>query len=444
MKKKIYIRLVGIATLAIVLTLLFVSSIFYEILREQVLHDLRTEAALLRAFSHDEIVNGNIPRIAEEDLRITLIGPDGVVQYDNSASMEALDNHSDREEVREALEQGEGYAVRRSKTMDMDTLYYSTLMDSGEVLRVSMETDNLWGIYSNVIPATILLLLLLFILCMVLSHFLTIKLIKPIEYLANNLDGSMEIGTYSELKPFINTIYKQHDDIIRSARIRQDFTANVSHELKTPLTAISGYAQLIENGMAGERDVVRFSREIHKSSTRLLTLINDIIRLSELDSMDASDSFEVLDISAVVKECVETLQVNAHKHNVSISFTGESAEIMAEKGMLEELLFNLCDNAIRYNNEGGSVMVSVKKEKERVVLTVQDTGIGIPKEHQERIFERFYRVDKSRSKSTGGTGLGLAIVKHIVAQFDARIELWSEVSRGTRIQVTFPGGIGSR
>ena len=167
-------------------------------------------------------------------------------------------------------------------------------------------------------------------------------------------------------------------------------------------------------------------------------MINDIIRLSELDATDVSHSFENINLHQVAETCVNMLQMNAEKHHVKIAFAGENCSVLSTKEMLEELVYNLCDNAIRYNIEGGEVFVSVKNSTEGVVLSVKDTGIGIPRKHQERIFERFYRVDKSRSKSTGGTGLGLAIVKHIVAQCDADMELISEPGKGTEIRIVFP------
>ena len=219
--------------------------------------------------------------------------------------------------------------------------------------------------------------------------------------------------------------------------MRQEFTANVSHELKTPLTSISGYSELIENGIATGDDVQRFAKEIHKSSNRLLTLINDIIRLSELD-VTTEDIMEELDISEMAANSVEMLQMAAEKHQVRISFSGEKQLVMANRQMMDELIYNLCDNAIRYNNPGGRVDVSVYREVDRTVLEVKDNGIGIPEKDQERIFERFYRVDKSRSKSTGGTGLGLAIVKHIIALHDnVRLELRSKLGEGTTVYVYF-------
>lgn len=236
---------------------------------------------------------------------------------------------------------------------------------------------------------------------------------------------------------FMQTIKKQHQDILKNARMRQEFTANVTHELKTPLTSISGYSELIANGMATDDDVQRFAREIHHNSTRLLTLINDIIRLSELDVEEEETNFEQVDLYGIAEDCVSMCQFSADKHNVTLSAEGSQCFVEGDKGMLEEVVYNLCDNAIRYNKEGGTVRVMVQQEEGKVFLSVKDTGIGIPDKHQERIFERFYRVDKSRSKSTGGTGLGLAIVKHIVAKHGAEMELHSEEGRGTEIKIIF-------
>ncbi len=244
---------------------------------------------------------------------------------------------------------------------------------------------------------------------------------------------------YEELSPFIDAIKSQHDDVVQNAMMRQEFTANVSHELKTPLTAISGYSELIENGMASsESETRRFAKEIHGNANRLLTLINDVIRLSELDGEEVEELLEPINLKEIAETCVNMLQINAEKHNVTLTFEGESVVIMSTKQMMEEVLFNLCDNAIRYNREGGNVHVTVKDRLSQAVLTVKDTGIGIPKVHQERIFERFYRVDKGRSKSTGGTGLGLAIVKHILLRLGAIITVESEAGKGTEITAVFP------
>jgi len=229
----------------------------------------------------------------------------------------------------------------------------------------------------------------------------------------------------------------QHTDILAAAKARQDFTANVSHELKTPLTAISGYAELLEGGMVGENKQNHFYQEIRKNANRLLVLINDIIRLSELDRKGYEEDFTDVDIYEVATECMEELQINANQCNVMIALEGEACKVRGSRDLLKELIENLSQNAIRYNNPGGKVMISITQKDGRALLTVKDNGIGIPAAEQDRVFERFYRVDKSRSKATGGTGLGLAIVKHIVEIHDARIELDSAPGVGTTITIRF-------
>ena len=225
--------------------------------------------------------------------------------------------------------------------------------------------------------------------------------------------------------------------LIPAFMARQDFTANVSHELKTPLTAISGYAELMEAGIVLGEEVKHYAKEIRHNSNRLLALINDIIHLSEMDRAEYEVPMQQVNLSELVQNNLEGLRISAEQRNVALRYVGESANVYGNAGLLEELLWNLCDNAIRYNKENGMVKVQIEKTKEKVNLIVSDTGIGIPIEHQNRIFERFYRVDKSRSKETGGTGLGLAIVKHIVAQHDAELTLESVPGEGTKITVSF-------
>ncbi len=438
MRKKLYIVLVEIATLAILVTLICVSVLFYLGFEKQVLSDLELTTRTYSMLSLEQIEKMETNEYLQKNIRVSIITPEGKVIYDNNANIGKMGNHLDREEIIEALETGNGQAVRKSSTLEKSLYYHAVLLEDGNILRAAREVNNILSIFYNSLPVIFVMVVLLFLLCMIIAGYFTRKLLEPIEYLAHNLDENKRIETYSELTPFMNTIYKQHEDIMKSARMRQDFTANVSHELKTPLTSISGYSELIENGMATDDDIRRFAKEIHKNSSRLLTLINDIIRLSELDATDVSHTFEPIDLYPIAETCVNMLQINAEKHKVTLTFEGRSAEVMSTKEMMEELVYNLCDNAIRYNNENGTVHVSLKEMADKIVLSVKDTGIGIPKDHQERVFERFYRVDKSRSKSTGGTGLGLAIVKHIVVQSNAEIELHSEKGIGTEIKIIFP------
>ena len=307
----------------------------------------------------------------------------------------------------------------------------------GNVLRVAKESRSIWSVFIKVMPAILILILVILAISKMLSDVLTKSLLLPIEQMSENLDHLEDITTYKELMPFINTIQEQHKNILMNAKMRQEFTANVSHELKTPLTAISGYSELIQNGMTNEEETIRFAGEIHKSAKRLLTLINDTIRLSQLDTSEQKVIYEAIDLYKIAEDCVNMLKFSAENHGITISIHGTNAYLEGNKEMLEEVVYNLCDNAIRYNNEGGKVDVTVKPVKGKIYLCVEDNGIGISKEHQERIFERFYRVDKSRSKSTGGTGLGLAIVKHIIQQHGAHMELTSEKGKGTKIEIEF-------
>lgn len=454
MKKRINRSFALIALLAIGLTTVLTTVVYYNLFQSQVTSDLKDYTALVREALYPETETADRYQRASEnqlsavgealsdrEIRLSLISAAGEVLYDNEVARGELENHQDRPEVRAALAKGEGQSMRTSKTLARNTFYYAVRLENGSVLRVAKDAGSIISVFGSVFPTILWILSALILLSLGMTHMLTARLTRPIENLAKNMDADDSPEVYEELTPFIGMIRKQHRDIVRNAQMRQEFTANVSHELKTPLTSISGYAELIETGMADSGDVVRFAGGIRNSADRLLSLINDIIRLSELDGDGADDVFETLDLYGMAEDCVSMLQMNAAKNGVTLSLAGESGKIHANRQMMEELLYNLCDNAIRYNNAGGSVEVCVKREQQgrekRIVLSVADTGIGIPKEHQNRIFERFYRVDKSRSKSTGGTGLGLAIVKHIVAKHDARLELESEAGKGTTISVAF-------
>ena len=435
MKKRINLQLIAIAAVAIISTMIMVSAAFYELFCDQIFQDLKTYSYLLEGRDlQEELADATVDRWG---IRVTLIQPDGRVVFDSEAEQESMPNHSDRPEITSALKNGEGTDIRTSETIGQSTFYYARQLNDLTILRVAKLGDSLVSVFGNALPLIAFIFVALLLLCWIVSKFLTRNLLKPIERMAGNLDHAEEIDIYDEIQPFLETIKAQHEDILKAAQVRQEFTANVSHELKTPLTSISGYAELIETGMASEEDVTRFAQGIHKSANRLLTLINDIIKLSEIDGNTTEEDWEQVNLYQSAKVCVDMLQVSAEKHQVSIHLSGEDCYVQGNKQMLEELLYNLCDNAIRYNNVGGKVEVETWKREDGVILVVEDTGIGIPKESQERVFERFYRVDKSRSKSTGGTGLGLAIVKHIIAKHDATMELQSQVGEGTKITVNF-------
>lgn len=440
MKKKINIRFIMIAALAIVVTALSAMLVYYNILKEQVFGDLKAYAHVIELLNIDDLAAGiekDPYNPIDDDLRITLIGTDGEVLYESLLNKDEMDNHNERPEIIEAREKGEGEAVRYSATSGTHTFYYAERLQNGNVLRIGRDSVSVNRIMVNTLVIVLVIALGILFVCMGISHYLTKKLVEPIEKLATNIMLVDENNVYEEIRPFVNTIKEQHINIINNAQLRQEFTANVSHELKTPLTAISGYAELIGNGMTGKEDTIRFSNEIHSNANRLLSLINDIIKLSELDEADHQMEMERIDLYKLAENCVQMMQVTAEKQGIRLILQGESTMVMANKGLMDEVFYNLCSNAIRYNKPGGSVTVTVGTKDEHPFLSVADTGIGIPKECQERVFERFYRVDKSRSKSTGGTGLGLAIVKHIVAQHNAALHLDSELDKGTTIEIVF-------
>ena len=437
MRKKINTELVLIAAVAIILTSIFATFTYYRIFQTEVFGSLRTCAHVLAESIPDENSDlGDYP-VVDEDLRITLIDEDGTVFMDTNADIGGMGNHGERPEIKQAFLEGEGRDVRRSETLERSTFYYAMRLKDGDILRVAKETGSIYSMFFDAIPSLMLIAVILFAFCALLAHFLTKSFIAPIEKVAKNLDGQVDVGDYKELTPFLVTIQEQHKNIIKSAKMRQDFTANVTHELKTPLTSISGYAELIESGMTGEKETRRFAKEIHRNAKRLIRLINDILQLSELDTRETTLETEQLNLYGMAATCVEMLKINAEPNQVKLNVKGKSAWIEGNRSMIEELLYNLCSNAIRYNKPNGTVEVSVNKTEEGVLLQVADTGIGIPAKHQERIFERFYRVDKSRSKERGGTGLGLAIVKHIVAEHGAKMTLESEEGVGTTISVLF-------
>lgn len=380
-------------------------------------------------------------------VRCTLVGADGTVLYD-SGSDAPLPNHSDRPEVQEALDDGQASCTRQSETMGRETHYYALRLDTPagvQVLRVGEEVDNLFGLGAGALPFLCGAVALILAAAWLLSVWLTRLLVQPIHRMAEHLDTIEADVPYEELIPLARTIHTDRKLREDNETLRREFTANVSHELKTPLTSISGYAELIESGMVKSADVPAFAARIHKEARRMIALVTDILQLSELDSTQAARGTEApfepvpVDLAALLKEVNQNMTVNARKAYVTLQYDARPATARGSRDLLLELTTNLCDNAIRYNRPGGHVDLRCGTAADGSPwLEVADNGIGIPQESQSRVFERFYRVDKSRSKATGGTGLGLAIVKHIALLHDARIDLQSQVGTGTTIRVTFP------
>lgn len=440
MRRKINRQLITIAILATVVTMALITVVFRQLLQQQIIEDLKAYAGLLKKADLYQNTEIYVTDFKAENVRITWIDGNGWVLGDTDANQDHMENHAERPEFQQALREGEGVDIRVSETLEENTYYYAMQMEDGTILRVSKAAQNTWNIIFSAVPGLLISLLVMIGVCVLLARIFAKSIIRPLKELAANLDRPEVKVTseYKELEPFVQTIRTQHENILRAARMRQDFTANVSHELKTPLTAISGYSELMETGMVQGEEVKHYAKEIHHNSNRLLALINDIIHLSEMDRTEYEASMQQVNLAELAQNAVAGLRVSAEQRNVSLRYVGETAYVYGNIGLLEELIWNLCDNAIRYNVEDGMVKVQVEKTKEKVNLIVSDTGIGISPEHQDRIFERFYRVDKSRSKETGGTGLGLAIVKHIVAQHDAELTLESKPGEGTKITVSFP------
>ena len=442
MEEKISYRLFLMGFLGLLFTAALCIFVFHKAFTAQAWTGLEQEAELVSAgYEMTDQQPQELTHFVTEDLRITLISQDGSVLFE-SATDQPMENHLSRPEIKQAISDGVGKDIRASQTMGYETYYYAVLLPTGEILRVAQDAETIWSIYDSSIPAIVLSCVALMMAAAILAGLLTKALVQPVLDMTEDLDHIQENVPYKELIPFAESIHS--DRILRenNEKMRQEFTANVSHELKTPLTSISGYAELIETGIAKPEDVQGFAQKIHVEATRMLQLVNDILQLSKLDSASETGNtpaMEVVDLLDVAKECVERQKLNARRAYISLSYLGESAPVRGSRDLLDELCQNLCDNAIRYNRPGGKVQITTACSRDgHCTLTVADNGIGIPKEAQSSVFERFYRVDKSRSKATGGTGLGLAIVKHIARIHGARLKLESQVDEGTTITVTFP------
>ena len=441
MEEKISYRLFLMGFFGLLFTAALCIFVFHKAFTAQAWTGLEREAELVSA-GYDLVDQPKkLSAFVTDDLRITLISRDGSVLFE-SATDQPMENHLSRPEIQQALASGVGREIRDSQTLGYETYYYAVRMPNGDVLRVAQDAETIWSIYDSSIPAIVLSCIALMLAAAVLSALLTRALVQPVLHMTEDLDHIQENVPYKELIPFAESIHS--DRILRenNEKMRQEFTANVSHELKTPLTSISGYAELIETGIAKPADVQGFAQKIHVEATRMIQLVNDILQLSNLDNVSetgAEPEMEVVDLLDVARECVERQKLNARRAYISLTYLGESAPVRGSRSLLDELCQNLCDNAIRYNRPGGKVQIMTACNRDgHCTLTVADNGIGIPREAQSSVFERFYRVDKSRSKATGGTGLGLAIVKHIARIHGARIRLESQVDAGTTITVTFP------
>ena len=453
MKGRIRYSLIYMGVIAALFAVYFTMRVFEGEMADQLKSQLRENLRLIETAYVGENLGDeprNLAKFASKDLRITLIDSKGGILYDSDAEAVKMENHNDREEVIDAFAKGAGEDLRYSSTLQAKVFYFAKRLNDGHVLRLGMRQANLQQVFSKTIPYLVALLAAIVAAAILIAIGLSRAFISPLQKLVDQLGTPewMKIeNVYKEIAPLVNTIRKQDLELQltieqlsnekqKITHLKDEFTANASHELKTPLTSISGYAELIENDMAKPEDVKVFAGKIHKEARRLQSIANDIITLSKLDGQQGElfDLNEKVRLWNVAHSCVEDLTLNANKKSVQLALEGDkAAEIQGNSKLLYEMVFNLVDNSIRYTEPGGKVAVVV----EPGAIVVKDTGIGIPEECQSRIFERFYRVDKSRSKETGGTGLGLAIVKHIAEVLHATIHLNSTVGFGTEVRIGF-------
>ncbi len=417
-----------------------------------------------------------------ETVRYTLISPSGDVLYDSTApdqnSASSIGNHADRPEVQSALVTGAGMVTRYSETLKNDTIYAAVRLDSGDVLRLSETRESLFSFMHSLIIPLVIILIGVVIMVVFFSRLLTRRIMAPL----NGFDADEGLGhtSYLEMDPLLGRIEQQQQqlreqnrELMRAEDMRRAFSANVSHEMKTPLQVIAGYSELLSTGMVSAEDTVKFACIIHEESQHMYALIDDVLALSRLDEPVSPDGLsDSIDLHALAESVVERLRPLAEKHEVSLRVEGQDGQrvlIDGNEPLMEQVMTNLVSNAIRYNRPGGEVVVVVDIESAPAVLErcdkeagademrfgprshvaypidfvqavvrVMDTGVGISPDEQQKIFERFYRVDKSRSKETGGTGLGLAIVKHAVEHHNGSIEVESEFGKGSVFSVRFP------
>ena len=551
MTRRIFRNILLTAVLALLLTSALLVGTLYSVYEERISAELRTEAEyIVRALD-----------VAQDDLdyfagivpttRVTLISPDGAVLYDSQADESRMDSHAERPEVLEAVLSGTGESTRYSNTISQLTIYYARRTANGNVLRIASTRSSVLGVFLNVAPQIVVMLLTVTALSLLIAKYAARQIVQPINDLDLNTPLANEV--YDELTPLLRRMDRQHTqihqqmrdlarahsdlnaimqnmreglilidrgshilsinpsamkifgvqdapaqdaplaaicqeaaviDIVRAAQdgtsgdtiltrgdrtyrvfaspvirenkvrgavllaldvsaryaaeaSRREFTANVSHELKTPLTSISGYAEIIESGIAQAADVPIFAGKIHTEAKRLVALVNDILELSRLDEKQGLGAQEPVALLPMVHALAESFQPIAAEKDIALTIEGGNLTITGYPVLLRELFHNLIDNAVKYTPAGGRVTIRLSQEDGHPLCTVTDTGIGIPAEHQHRIFERFYRVDKSHSRQTGGTGLGLAIVKHVAEVHQAQIRLTSTPGQGTAVSIRF-------
>jgi two-component system phosphate regulon sensor histidine kinase PhoR len=445
MSNKIFNGIWIVAVSVFLASLVFILGISYNYFTALQKNQLKNETELA---SQGVAISGEsyFENLNAEGYRITWISTDGSVLYDNEADTATMENHLKREEVKRALKYGYGEAARYSSTLFEKQLYAAKLLPDGSVLRLSIVQVAIWTLILGFAQPICIVIFIALVLTFVLASQLAKKIVKPINEIdPNHPEEYFGQEEYKEVEPLLRHIAAQKSQlkrdqaqIERTALIRQEFTANVSHELRTPIHAISGYAELLENGMVREEDIKSFAGKIHSETTRMAILVEDIINLTKLDNGDTEMQWENCNLYHIAKNAVDRLESAASVLNVNLHLEGTDAPLKGIPQTLYSIIYNLCDNAIKYNHPGGSVTIGVHPSNGSTVLAVKDTGIGIPEESVERIFERFYRVEKSHSREVEGTGLGLSIVKHGVIIHNGTIEVHSTMGEGTEFIVTLP------
>lgn len=437
MRQKMQHSMVFVLTATLVIAYIFLTGIMYRQTVTTVEEEIHREADYISKavqISGTEYLN-QMDEV-RANTRITWISAEGTVLYDSTEDEHTFENHKNRPEVKKAFAKGEGEDIRKSDTIGEEMCYYAEKMPDGTVLRVSRTMNSAMKSAFHILPFMIFLALIMIVTAWLLSKWQIERLIRPINTL--DLENPLEQEMYPELQPLLERIEQSNKEKEAVAAMRREFSANVSHELKTPLTSISGYAEIMKDGLVRPEDMQHFSEKIYQEASRLITLVEDIIKLSRLDEGRVELEKEEVDLYELSREIISRLAPQAAKNRVRLELTGESVKYTGIRQILDEMIYNITENAIKYNNPGGKVSVWAGNTLQGKKVVVTDDGIGIPEDQIDRIFERFYRVDKSHSKERGGTGLGLSIVKHGVMLHHGEVHVESKLGEGTRIELVFP------
>lgn len=437
MRQKMQHSMVFVLTATLVIAYIFLTGIMYRQTVTTVEEEIHREADYISKavqISGTEYLN-QMDEV-RANTRITWISAEGTVLYDSTEDEHTFENHKNRPEVKKAFAKGEGEDIRKSDTIGEEMCYYAEKMPDGTVLRVSRTMNSAMKSAFHILPFMIFLALIMIVTAWLLSKWQIECLIRPINTL--DLENPLEQEMYPELQPLLERIEQSNKEKEAVAAMRREFSANVSHELKTPLTSISGYAEIMKDGLVRPEDMQHFSEKIYQEASRLITLVEDIIKLSRLDEGRVELEKEEVDMYELSREIISRLAPQAAKNRVRLELTGESVKYTGIRQILDEMIYNITENAIKYNNPGGKVSVWAGNTLQGKKVVVTDNGIGIPEDQIDRIFERFYRVDKSHSKERGGTGLGLSIVKHGVMLHHGEVHVESKLGEGTRIELVFP------